>query len=414
MIQAMYNAVSGLRAHKQEMDVIANNIANVNTVGYKASRVNFQDILSQSMRGATAPTVALGGIDPAQVGLGVTVAGIDILHTQGNLQSTGKLTDMAIQGDGFFMLADGKSIVYSRDGAFSISLDGTLVNPASGLKVQGWNADANGQVDPTAATTNIVIPVGRRTTAQATATMAVRGNLDAGAQVGDTAATTLTVYDSLGVQHSCIVTYTKTATNQWSWSASMGTDSAASTSSTGTISFTSDGQFSAADGSLSIAFSNGATTPMTLDTAASPATLGMTTMTQFSGSSEVTSNGDGFTSGTLITFSVGAGGLITGVFSNGQTVALGQIGMATFLNPGGMMRVGQNDYQESASSGNAAVGLPSTGGRGKIVTGALEMSNVDLATQFTSMITAQRGFQANSRSITTSDEMLQELVNLKR
>jgi flagellar hook protein FlgE len=414
MLRSMFSAISGLRGHQVMMDVIANNIANVNTVGFKTSRVNFQDILSQTMRGATAPTVSLGGIDPAQVGLGVAVAGIDILHTQGNLQSTGKLADMAIQGDGFFMLADGNSIVYSRDGAFSIALDGTLVNPASGLSVQGWNADTNGNVDATAATSRIVIPVGRRTTAQATASMAVRGNLDAGANVGATTGSTLTVFDSLGVQHSCVLTYTKTATNQWSWSASMGTDAAASTSSTGTISFTSDGQYSGATGSLSIAFSNGATTPITLDTESSPATLVMDTMSQFSGASEVTSNGNGFTSGTLTTFSVGAGGLITGVFSNGQTVALGQIGMATFLNPGGLMRVGQNDYQESASSGNAAVGLPGTGGRGKVVTGALEMSNVDLATQFTSMITAQRGFQANSRSITTSDEMLQELVNLKR
>ncbi len=414
MLRSMFSAISGLRGHQVMMDVIANNIANVNTVGFKTSRVNFQDILSQTMRGATAPTTALGGIDPAQVGLGVTVAGIDILHTQGNLQSTSKLTDMAIQGDGFFMLADGRSVVYTRDGAFDIALDGSLVNPATGLKVQGWNADSTGAIDSTAATTALTIPIGRRTTAQATATMAVRGNLDAGANVGDTTATTLTIFDSLGVQHSCILTYTKTATNEWSWSAAMGAGDTATTSSTGTISFTSDGQYSASTGSLSIDLVNGATTPIALDTAATPATLDMTTMTQFSGASEATSNGDGFTSGTLITFAVGSGGLVTGVFSNGQTVALGQIAMATFLNPGGLMRAGQNSFTESAASGNAAVGLPGSGGRGKLVTGALEMSNVDLATQFTGMITAQRGFQANSRSITTSDEMLQELVNLKR
>jgi flagellar hook protein FlgE len=414
MLRSMFSAISGLRGHQVMMDVIANNIANVNTNGYKGSRVNFQDILSQTMRGATAPTSTLGGIDPAQVGLGVTVAGIDVLHTQGNLQSTSKTTDMAIQGDGFFMLADGNSTVYTRDGAFDISLDGTLVNPASGLKVQGWNADSLGHIDSTAATTALTIPLGRRTTAQATSTMAMRGNLDAGADVGATGATTLTLFDSLGVQHSCIVTFTKTATNEWSWAAAMGAGDPATTSSTGTISFTSDGQYSASTGNISIALTNGASTPITLDTAASPATLDVSTMTQFSGASEVTSNGDGFTSGTLTTFAVGSGGLITGVFSNGQTVALGQLAMATFLNPGGLMRAGGNGFQATAASGAAAIGLPSSGGRGKIVTGALEMSNVDLATQFTGMITAQRGFQANSRSITTSDEMLQELVNLKR
>ena len=291
MLRSMFSAISGLRGHQVMMDVIANNIANVNTVGFKTGRVNFQDILSQTMRGATAPTATLGGIDPAQVGLGVTVAGIDVIHTQGNLQSTGKITDMAVQGDGFFMLADGRTTLYTRDGAFDISLDGSLVNPASGFKVLGWNADANGNLDTTAATTSLTIPIGRRTTAQATSTMAVRGNLDAGAAVGDTSATTLTVFDSLGVQHSCILTYTKTATNEWSWSAAMGAGDTATTASTGTISFGSDGLYTGSTGTLSIAFVNGATTPIDLDTAATPATLDMATMTQFSGASEATSNG---------------------------------------------------------------------------------------------------------------------------
>src|SRR6266540_591228 len=140
----MFSAISGLRGHQIMMDVIGNNIANVNTVGFKSGRVNFQDIVSQLYRGATSPQGGLGSINPAQVGLGVTVAGIDILHTQGNLQSTGKLTDMAIQGDGMFVLSDGSRNYFTRDGAFDISLDGSLVNPALGLKVQGWVANAAG------------------------------------------------------------------------------------------------------------------------------------------------------------------------------------------------------------------------------------------------------------------------------
>ncbi len=414
MLRSMFSAISGLRGHQVMMDVIANNIANVNTVGFKSSRVNFQDILSQTFRGATAPTSTLGGINPAQVGLGVTLAGIDVLHTQGNLQSTGKITDMAVQGDGYFVLASGGQRFYSRDGAFDISLDGTLVNPATGLRVQGWTADIAGAIDTSAALSSITIPIGRRTMAQATSGMDFAGNLDANGAVGATASTTLTVLDSLGVSHSIIMTYTKTALNTWSWSAAPAPGDTATTSSTGTITFDSAGAFVSATGSLDIATTNGSSTPISLTTAGTAPTLDLTALTQFAGTSEVSSTGDGFQSGTLVTFAVGNSGLVTGIFSNGQTVALGQIALATFANPGGLMKAGQNLYQESASSGGAGVGVPATSGRGGVVTGALEMSNVDLATQFTAMITAQRGFQANSRSITTSDEMLQELVNLKR
>ena len=181
MLRSMFSAISGLRGHQTMMDVIGNNIANVNTVGFKSGRVNFQDILSQTIHGATAPQGGLGSINPAQIGLGMTVAGIDVLQTQGNLQSTGKTTDMAIQGDGFFIESDGADTTYTRDGAFDIALDGSLANPASGLKVQGWQADANGKIDITQPLTNLVIPIGQRTTALATSNVTLSGNLDAGA-----------------------------------------------------------------------------------------------------------------------------------------------------------------------------------------------------------------------------------------
>ncbi|HEX8939075.1 MAG TPA: flagellar hook protein FlgE [Candidatus Limnocylindrales bacterium] len=408
MLRSMFSAISGLRGHQIMMDVIGNNIANVNTVGFKSGRVNFEDILSQTLRGATAPNGGLGSINPAQIGLGMTVAGIDVIHTQGNLQSTGKLTDMAIQGDGFFVLADGAHQYFSRDGAFDIALDGSLVNPATGLKVQGWQADSSGVIDTTQTVGSISIPIGQRTTALATSAANLRGNLDAGAAVGDTASTTMTVYDTLGVAHSIKLTFTKTAANSWSWAASADpADPGTTTTSTGTVSFTSAGLYSTATGSLSIAYSNGATSP------ASP-TLDLSKMTQFSGNSEPVSSTNGFTSGTLVTFAVGNGGEISGVYSNGQTQKLGQIAMASFLNPAGLLRAGQNSFQVSSASGNPSIGVPGSGGRGTVTTGALEMSNVDLATQFTGMITAERGFQANGRVITTSDEMLQELVNLKR
>jgi hypothetical protein len=195
MLRSMFSAISGLRGHQIMMDVIGNNIANVNTVGFKAGRVNFQDILSQTLHGATAPSGGLGSIDPAQIGLGMTVAGIDVLQTQGNLQSTGKTTDMAIQGDGFFVESDGSATYYTRDGAFDIGLDGSLSNPASGMKVQGWQADANGNIDITQPITNLVIPIGQRTTALATSHITLGGNLDAGAATGTAVPTTMTVFD---------------------------------------------------------------------------------------------------------------------------------------------------------------------------------------------------------------------------
>jgi len=412
MLRSMFSAISGLRGHQIMMDVIGNNIANVNTVGFKSGRVNFQDILSQTLHGATAPQGGLGSINPAQIGLGMTVAGIDVLQTQGNLQSTGKTTDMAIQGDGFFVESDGAGTYYTRDGAFDIALDGSLANPASGMKVQGWQADAAGKIDITQPISNLVIPIGQRTTALATSNVTLSGNLDAGAAVGTSVPTTMTVFDSLGIAHSVKVTFTKTAANQWDWAATKDAADAGITITPaagvnqGTLTYSSGGVFSASTGTLSFAFPDGATST-------TPA-ISLAQMTQFSGTSQPSGQTDGFTSGTLVTFAVGNAGELSGVYSNGQTQVLGQIALANFLNSAGLLRAGQNNFAATSASGAANIGTAATGGRGSVTTGALEMSNVDLATQFTGMITAERGFQANSRVITTSDEMLQELVNLKR
>jgi flagellar hook protein FlgE len=421
MLRSMFSAISGLRGHQIMMDVIGNNIANVNTVGFKSGRVNFQDILSQTVHGATAPQGGLGSIDPAQIGLGMTVAGIDVLQTQGNLQSTGKTTDMAIQGDAFFIESDGTQTTYTRDGAFDIALDGSLANPASGMKVQGWQADANGNIDITQPISNLVIPIGQRTTALATSNVTISGNLDAGAAVGTSVPTTMTVFDSLGISHSVKITYTKTSANSWDWAASKdAADTGITIANTpaavgppavapvnnGSMTFSTAGIESSMTGTLAFTFPSGAT-------ATTPA-ISMAQMTQFSGTSQPAGQTDGFTSGTLVTFAVGDAGQLSGVYSNGQTQVLGQIALANFLNSAGLLRAGQNNFAATAASGKASIGTAGTGGRGTVMTGALEMSNVDLATQFTGMITAERGFQANGRVITTSDEMLQELVNLKR
>jgi flagellar hook protein FlgE len=346
------------------------------------------------------------------------------------LQSTGKTTDMAIQGDGFFLESDGNQTVYTRDGAFDIALDGSLANPGSGLKVQGWQADSAGIIDITQPITNLVIPIGQRTTALATSHVTLSGNLDAGATaavVGPPAIpatsvpNTMTVFDSLGIAHSVKITFTKMAANTWDWIATKdAADSGIAIAQTaysagppvvpavnnGTLTFTSGGVYSASTGTLAFTFPDGATATMP--------NIDLTAMTQFSGTSQPAGQTDGFTSGTLVTFAVGNAGQLSGVYSNGQTQVLGQIALANFLNSAGLLRAGQNNFSATSASGASNIGTAGTGGRGTVTTGALEMSNVDLATQFTGMITAERGFQANSRVITTSDEMLQELVNLKR
>jgi flagellar hook protein FlgE len=410
MMRSMSLAISALRNHQIFMDVVSSNISNVNTTGFKGSRISFQELLNQTVRGSSAPRGGIGGLNPIQVGLGMALAGVDTIFTQGSLQDTGKLTDLAIQGDGFFVLNAGDGFAYTRDGNLDVGLDGSLLNLATGMKVMGWAADANGNIDTNQQLTDIQIPFGQ-SMSRATSQMELRGNLDAEAAVNDTATVTASVYDSLGVLHDIDLTFTKTAANQWSWTASS-TDPTISgiTPSGTTITFESDGSYSTTNAAttLSLAYNNGSESPSTV-------TLDLSNTTQLMGLSEVNSSSqDGLPPGSLSTFSVGSTGEIVGIFSNGLNRKLGQIALSTFLNPGGLLKKGQSLFVTSANSGTAQIGAPGQDGRGQVSGGYLEMSNVELAQQFTSMIVAERGFQANSRVITTSDEMLQELVNLKR
>src|ERR671935_1763874 len=198
MMRSMFSAISGLKNHQIFMDVVGNNIANVNTAGFRQSRVTFHDVLNQTLRAASGPQSGRGGVNPAQVGMGVMISGIDTIQTQGTLQSTGKLTDMAIQGDGFFVVSDGVQSFYTRDGAFDLGIDGTLLNPSSGLKVMGWQADpVTGLVDTTKPTTSISIPIGAGMTGKGSTALTVDGNLDSGAAPTGRVPLSTTVYDSL-------------------------------------------------------------------------------------------------------------------------------------------------------------------------------------------------------------------------
>ncbi len=407
MMRSMLLAIAALRNHQTYMDVVASNISNVNTTAYKSSRVSFQELFSETLRGASAPTDALGGLNPIQLGLGVELGGVDTLFTQGSLQETGNQTDLAISGDGFFVLQSGDGYLYTRDGNMTVGLDGTLQSSTTGMKLMGWAADADGTIDTGGALEELTIPYGQ-SMARATSSVVMSGLLDAESDVGDTVTATISVYDSLGVAHQVDLTFEKTGDNDWEWSASS-SDSDIDITGSGDIEFDDDGTYSvtASDISISMTCNNGA--------ADSTISIDMSSVTQLEGTSSVTgSSQDGLPTGSLTSFSVSDSGEIVGVFSNGLNRTLGQISLATFQNSSGLLKMGQSLYAPSANSGLAQVGLPGQDGRGDVSSGYLEMSNVELATEFTSMIIAQRGFQANSRVITASDEMLQELVNLKR
>jgi flagellar hook protein FlgE len=413
MIQAMYNGVSGLQAHKSEMDVISNNIANINTVGFKSSRMSFREMMSQTLRGASeGASSGVGGMNPMQIGLGVGVASIDVSQSQGALIATGKPTDIAIAGSGFIPLGDGNARYYTRDGSLQLDANGNLISAASGLKVLGWTADLNtGIIDDTApitATSGIQLPVGQLSICRQTSQVTFGGNIDV---TGGTFEKSVALYDSLGIPHTVTVQFAKTANDgEWAWTATSADAAALTTVGTGTIQFDSAGRSQTASGALSLtlAMDNGAVNPI-------GATMDFSTINQLKGETTLmATKQDGVSLGTLDSFSISKNGVISGVFTNGMNQVLGQLALASFSNPGGLSKNANNLYAETSNSGLPQIRQPASGSLGSISTGFLESSNVDLPTEFANMIVAQRGFQANSRVITTSDEILQELVQLKR
>jgi flagellar hook protein FlgE len=415
-LTSLFAGVSGLKNHQLMMDVIGNNIANVNTVGFKKGRATFTDMFSQTLQNASQPTATLGGKNPMQVGLGMSMGSIDMDTSQGSFQSTGMTSDMAIQGNAFFIVNQGGKTLYTRDGNVEIDTTGKLSNKETGGVIQGRIADANGNIPPGAPLADIVIKKDLTSAPKATTQADFAGNLDATTAIGGTAQTSQPVYDSLGVEHSLTITFTKTGVNQWSWAASV---TGGATASTGTIAFNSDGTLNAITGSpVTIAPAGGAAAMTValnagIPSAAPPGNNSGITQTAGTGTSTVSPlSQNGWAAGTLSNISVNSDGTITGAFSNNQTLTLGQIMLADFNNPAGLTRVGGNEFDVSGNSGAATV--ISAGTTSTIQTGVLEQSNVDLADEFTKMITAQRGFQASARVITVSYQFLDEVVGLKR
>jgi flagellar hook protein FlgE len=401
VLRSLFSGISGLRQHQNLMDVVSNNIANVNTTGFKASSVTFEDTLSQLMKASAAPSATAGGLNPAQIGLGVQLGSITANFGQGSAQNTGKATDLMIQGDGFFIVRNGTDISYTRAGAFTFDSNGKLVSP-EGMVVQGW-LGTNGVVNTDGATADISLPAGTILPPIASSTVTIAGNITA----ASTNALTLsqTVYDTQGKAHDLTILVTPDGTGSATVDITDNTDTTGSTPNQGTIAFGTDGKNDAA----------GSTAP-TIDLAdGTTVTIDITGVTYFGGpkSLAVTAS-TGAPAGSLQQFQIAQDGTVIGVFSNGQKLNMAKIALANFNNPEGLEKVGATCYQSTMNSGLAQVGEPMSGGRGQLLGKALEMSNVDLAQEFTNLIIAQRGFQANSRVITTSDQMLQDLVDIKR
>ena len=392
MLRSLFSGISGLRSHQTMLDVTGNNIANVNTTGFKSSQTQFQDALSQVVQNASGAQAGTGGTNPAQVGLGVRVAGVTTNFTQGASQLTGRSTDMMIQGDGFFVVRKGADTFYTRAGGFDFDATGQMVLPGEGALVQGWAA-VNGVIDTNSPLTDLKVPAGTLMAAVPTTAANYTGNLQSDAANGTTLERAITVYDSTGVERDVTLSFTKAAAG-WSLSATDGV----ATSAYGPVTFNGAGALTSA-------------ATLTLGAV----TVDLSKVTGFAGVQTVAaSTQDGHSAGTLQAFSLGADGTITGSFSNGLKQAVGRIALGSFTNPAGLEKAGGSLFRTTVNSGNAQVGAAGTGGRGGLAGGALEMSNVDLSSEFTNLIIAQRGFQANSRVITTSDELLQELVNLTR
>ena len=399
MLRSLFSGVSGLRAHQTMLDVVGNNIANINTAGYKTSQAVFEDTLSQMLRAAGAPQGGVGGTNPAQVGLGVRLAGIFTNFGQGASQTTGRATDLAIQGDGFFAVRNGGEVDYTRAGDFSFDQDGTLVTP-DGSVVQGWLAGAGGAINTNATPGDLKIPLGASLPPVQTSTATLSGNLDAAAAVGGGVTASITMYDAQGKSDAVKFVFSNTGPNAWSLQPvdGNGTNLGAPLA----LAFNGSGQLTTAS-------------PATVSINGANVAIDLSGLTQFGGQTTASATAqNGSPQGSLASFTISQDGTLVGVFSNGLKQALGQVALASFTNPPGLEKVGSSMYRSTVNSGNAQLGTAASGGRGSLASGTLEMSNVDLGQEFTQMIVAQRGFEANAKVITASDEVLQDLVNLKR
>ena len=426
MLTSLYTAITGMNANGTWLSVIGDNIANMNTVGFKSSRVSFSDVLA-------------GVVGSLQVGRGVLTSDVSPLFTQGSFETTANALDLSIDGDSFFIVSENGAQYYTRAGQFSVDKDGNVVNPAGSI-LQGYLADTSGNITGTIGNLQIS---GTQSLANATDNAVISLNLNSTAAIqtlpftldsnGDGTSddpanynfsNTVSVYDSQGGVHQVTMYFVKTADNAWTVHY-VHPDSANPAvlidAGSQSLTFDTNGALVNDNSGTSISFDFGAsvTSPqdITFDfgTGIAEAGDGLDGTTQYSSDFGIMHlSQDGYPAGSLTNVSISEDGTITGVFTNGQTRAIGRIALAKFIAPDGLAKLGRNLYAESYDSGQPIIGMADTAGLGRVLSNSLELSNVDLAEEFVKMISAQRGFQANSRIITTTDELLQELVNLKR
>ncbi|GIV16466.1 MAG: flagellar hook protein FlgE [Armatimonadota bacterium] len=412
MLQAMFSSISSIKAHQVRMGVVGNNIANINTTGFKSGRVNFQEMLSQTLRGATRPVEGgMGGTNPMQIGLGTQVGSIDTILEQGSLQATNRVTDMAIQGNGFFVVSNNRRVAFTRDGNFDIDANGTLVHKATGEKLVGWMPKADGTIDvtePLGPHSFITIPVGKTVAGQATTSALFKGNLELS---GTSWTTSVMVYDAVGASHELRLRFSRPTADppNTPWQLQYSLDGGTSWTLVGNVEFDTSGRII-----------NGANQTITFTPPGTGApdvsiNLDLSRITQLATYSTVEPiSQNGYPPGTLEQLTISPDGVINGVFSNGLNLPIARVALAVFNNPAGLERTGNNLFRESANSGVANIGTAQTGGRGTISAGYLEMSNADIGNEFTNLIITQRGFQANTRIVSTVDELLQDVLQMKR
>lgn len=424
LTSALFSSVTGLDATGTAISVIGDNIANVNTPGFKSRRPEFADVLGQSISSAQGFS---------QIGAGAKVLGITQGFGQGTFETTNRATDLAVEGRGFFVLEGDQGRFYTRAGLFNFDKDGFLVNPENN-RVQGYGIDATTQLsNGVLGDISLGTPIAPPTT---TSDVTVSLNLDSSASINtfditdptgtSSFSNTLTVYDSLGNGHPVTIYYTKTAANTWGWNATVpqaDSTTAPAAGATivsggnGTLAFNSSGSLTAMTGSpVSFNFTGGAAAAQSIDLSFGPlasSTAAGDRTTQFASSYSVNSfTQDGNAAGSLQSLVIDREGYLTGQYSNGATVNIAQLGLANFPNVQGLIAVGNNNFSESRLSGQPIMGVPQSGNLGSIRSSSLEQSNVDLASEFVRLIINQRAFQANTRTISTTNDLLGSLVQL--
>lgn len=406
--------LSGLAASSEALNVISNNLANMNTIGFKDQSANFQALFYQSFGSD-------GAGDPIQVGAGTSVGSVAANFSDGTLQNTGVPTNAAITGNGFFITqGTNGEIQYTRAGDFTVNATGQLVTP-EGQLVLGYPA-VNGVVTQGAPLGPLTVGQGPGSPPVATTQIQQTTNLNAAATVGTPYSTTMAVYDSLGESHVLTFNYTMTAANTWTYqvtlpAADTGGTGAPTVLANGTLTFDSSGNLLSPTTSIPIAITNLADGAANMSAAWSltgPTGSSSPLITQVASPSTTSAtNQNGHAAGTLNGLTILQDGTIQGQFSNGETDAIGQIALASFANNQGLQLVGGNGYRDTLSSGAAVVGAPGSGGRGVLTGGSVELSNVDISTEFTNLIVVQRGFEADARVVTTFDSVSSQTINLQ-